>query len=413
MYKKNDIFDFKIDKITYGGRGIGKVSGKVFFVPGVLPGEHVEVQEDKEKDNYSTSTLERILKPSENRIEIDPRFEFVPTSKLLKPTPYSPGFTYYYTDYENEVALKNSQFTDMIGRLDDAEDSICLEPIPSPDPTDYRNKIILHALLDEGVMKFGYYRDGNQMVMDLPECPLAHPEINKVLKGLREDPHFIHTLKDGMALTIRHTENDGAQYWRNKPNKKDSWLKEKTVIGDISVPKGCFFQVNPACCDILINLVTEMITKIKPDSVVDLYCGVGIFAIAASTAGVRNVVGIDCEEKSIIAARYNASSRGFEKCKFHAGDAEKLTNQALNNVDPQDTVLVIDPPRNGLGRKARGAIKASGIKHIIYISCGPDTLMRDLKDLLRNGYVLMSSQMIDMFPRTSHFETISYLVKES
>jgi len=409
LYKKNDIFDFKIDKVAYGGKGLGKVSGKVFFVPGVLPGEHVQVKEQKEKESYSTSNLDKILEASPRRIDPDPRFEFIPDSKLLKPTPYSPGFTYYYTDYEYEVELKNEQFHNMIDRLSDADTSVCLDPIPSPNPTDYRNKIILHALLDEGEIKFGYYREGNQMVMDLPVCPLAHPEINKVLTELREDPHFVHTLKDGMSITIRYTENDGAMYWRNKPNKKDSWLKEKTILGDISVPKGCFFQVNPACCDILINTVSEMIDKIKPASVVDLYCGAGIFAIAAAARGVKNVVGIDCEDKSIVAAKYNASSRGFDNCRFVAGDAEKLTNQTLRNVDPENTVLIIDPPRNGLGRKARGAIKACGIKHIIYISCGPDTLMRDLKDLLRKGYELKSSQMVDMFPRTSHFETISYL----
>ncbi len=409
MYKKNDIFDFKVEKITYGGKGIGKVQGKVFFVNGVLPGEHVEVQELKEKEKYSTAELVNVLEPSEHRIEPAPEFLFVPESTILKPTPYSPGYCYFYTDYENEVAIKQEQFIAMIDRVQGADASVCLPPIASPKEMNYRNKIILHAKLDEGKMKFGYYRDGNQMVMELDECPLAHPEINKQLKELVENPHFIHSLHDGMGLTIRHTESDGVSYWRNKPNKKDSWLKEKTVLGDISVPKGCFFQINPACCDVLINQVSDIIEKVKPQSVVDLYCGVGIFALAAATKGVPHVVGIDSDEKSIVAANYNAKSRNFEDCKFIAGDAEKLTNNTLRNVDPEETVLIIDPPRNGLGRRARGAIKASGIKRIIYISCGPDTLVRDLKDLIKKGYTLKSSQMVDMFPRTSHFETVSYL----
>jgi tRNA/tmRNA/rRNA uracil-C5-methylase (TrmA/RlmC/RlmD family) len=216
-----------------------------------------------------------------------------------------------------------------------------------------------------------------------------------------------------MGLTLSYTKNNGAEYWRNKPNKKDSWLKEETTVGTFSVPKGCFFQVNPYCCDILLEKVQEKVKEIAPKTVIDLYCGSGIFAIASAMADVEQVVGIDCEEKSIEAAKYNAKSRNLENCEFIPGDAEKLTNKTLRGVEPENTLLIIDPPRNGLGRKARGAIKASGIKDIIYISCGPDTLMRDLKDLMRKGYKLESTQMVDMFPRTSHFETISYLKKEN
>ena len=215
-----------------------------------------------------------------------------------------------------------------------------------------------------------------------------------------------------MSLTLRHTESSGAVYWRNNPDKKDSWLRESTVLGMISVPKNGFFQINPFSRDILISGVSDILEKVKPAFVIDMYCGTGIFSITAALKNIEKVIGIDSDEATIKAAEYNVSSRNLGNCSFHAGDTGRAAAGVFKRTNPRNTLLIIDPPRGGIDGRTAEKIEQSGVKSIIYISCAPDTLGRDLKNISRYGYKIRSAQLIDMFPRTFHFESLTYLERD-
>jgi tRNA/tmRNA/rRNA uracil-C5-methylase (TrmA/RlmC/RlmD family) len=389
-----------IESIAFGGNGIGRIDGKVVFVPGTLPGENVKIKIISGKKNYSVAELEEIIKPSPHRIT--PSCPYIARQ-------ICPGCSYRHADYDEEVRIKNSQFRDMLEKDADISPKICLPPVKSPKPDAYRNKITFHVSIEDGQCDLGYFMSDNRTILDIEQCPLANEKINNLLMELRSNKSFKHTLKDKMTVTFRHTENDGVSFWRNNPGKKESWLKENTILGSISVPKGSFFQVNPECADILISKVMEMTEKIKPEEVIDLYCGVGIFSIAASKNCSGKITGIDSNADGIEAARYNAKTRNLDNCEFIAERADRALGRTLKKIINPNSLLIVDPPRTGLDKTTATAIENSGIKSIIYISCAPDTLCRDLKNLIVSGYKVISSQMIDMFPRTSHFESVTFL----
>jgi 23S rRNA (uracil1939-C5)-methyltransferase len=159
--------------------------------------------------------------------------------------------------------------------------------------------------------------------------------------------------------------------------------------------------------------VKTILQKEKPEAVLDLYCGSGLFAVTATLAGVPKVIGVELDKQAVEAARYNLAehkNNGGE-AEIIAADAGKIFDEILEKL-PESTVLIVDPPRNGLGKKLKKSIVEGKLKKLIYISCSPDTLARDLKMLHNNGFNLKLAQMINMFPRTSHFETFTYLTRK-
>lgn len=407
---KSPEFELEITEIAFGGRGVGRHEGKVVFVPHVLPGEIVRVLPKKERPKYTSASLQKILKASPERIESDCLVlvgQDTMGKECFAPTP---GCTYQYFSYPEEVRVKNRQFAKFLEEYAEP-----LAPTPAPDHLNYRNKIILHTMDDHGQISLGYCEEKGSEVLDMPNCPLALPEINNELCEIRNTQGFEKTIRDGMTVTLRYTENDGVVWWRNNPPANASWLKENTAVGKISVPVGSFFQVNMAVADILIGKVMAAIKDLMPDSVIDLYCGCGLFSIAAAQAGVYKISGLDCDDNTINAANYNARQHQLEQACFSASFADKAFGKFIDghqkrfDSKPEDTVLIVDPPRGGLGKKVRATLKTSSFKAIIYISCAPDTLSRDLQTLHQAGYRVASAEMLDMFPRTSHFESLIVL----
>lgn len=409
--QKNSEYEIEIESIAYGGSGVGRrEDGKVVFVKYVLPGERVLVKEKKERKDYVRAEVVRILESSPERIE----------SNCLLPVGVdgignecfarTPGCVYQEYSYEEELKIKNRQFREFIG-----DDSNILDPLASPKVLHYRNKITLHVTDDHGDISLGYNEEKGQDVIDVERCPLAKKEINEKLCELRSDPGFKKTIREGMTFTLRFTENDGVHYWRNNPPSNASWLKEKTCLGNISVPMGSFFQVNSFVSDILIEKVQNAVKEFSPKGVMDLYCGCGLFSIAAAQTGVEIITGLDSDEASIKAAGYNAEKYNIKDAVFIANFADKgfedflMEHKRRTLWDLSDTLLIVDPPRSGLGKRVKNALKENRCKGIIYISCSPDTLRRDINFLKENGYKIQSAEMLDMFPRTSHFESLVVL----
>ncbi|MCK5843126.1 MAG: class I SAM-dependent RNA methyltransferase [Victivallales bacterium] len=418
---ENPKIEMEISSIAYGGKGVGRAAdGKVVFVPGVLPDEVALVELVKEHSDYYDGKVVELTQASKNRVDSSC---MVPSGADNTGKEYFvpvPGCVYQNFSYKEEMKVKNAQFTEFIERaVADSESSdreIRFEqPVASPKDLNYRNKATFHAVDDKGDMMLGYHEEGSHAIVEMPECPLSHPDINAALREFRETKGFRKTLRDGMTLTFRRTEHDGVLFWRNNPKKNASWLKESTVLGNISVPQAGFFQVNPPVADILIERVVAAVADFAPKSVFDLYCGCGLFSLAAAKAGVECIAGLDSDRDAIPAATYNAKTAGLSDATFFSKIAERGFKGALADHNEKmggtlsDSIIIVDPPRAGLARNVKSTITNSDLKGIVYISCSPDTLSRDIRELAKFGFSVRSTGMLDMFPRTSHFESLTIL----
>ena len=282
-------------------------------------------------------------------------------------------------------------------------------PQPSPDELHYRNKITLHAGYDRDLFGLGYVADDNRSIIDIEACPLAAPAINERLAALRENPRFQRAVREGDRLTLRWTPADGAVEWLGNPPRREPSLRMPSVVGELEVPLDAFYQVNGAVADLLIKRVTSEIMATTPKALIDLYCGVGGFALAAAQAGVARTLGVESGSQAVEAARRNAARIGTNS-EFANLDAAEGLHAALGEVGAEGVCVVLDPPRKGLDSHVLDLLIEARPSTIIYVSCAPDMLARDLVTLQqRGGYSFASGALLDMFPRTAHFETVTTL----
>lgn len=403
------IIEVDIAEIAYGGKGVGRHEGKVCFMPGVLPGERVQAAVVQDRKDYLDAAPLAILAPSPARTKPACPLAcglFRPTN--LRPGElYCPGCAYQHTTYEEEVAIKHRQLRGFLDRAAGIEEKTLAAAVPSPAPLGYRNKMALHASRAGRETQLGYFAADNTTIIDVPACPLAVAPLNEALAGLRAKPGFLGGLRDGMTVTFRHTARDGAAWWRGRASERDTWLVEETPLGPLAVPRNSFFQVNPAVAALLVKAVAERLTATRPAAVVDLCCGIGLFAIAAARAGVPAVVGVDSDAAAIEAARYNARQHGCPHIAWRAETA-RAGLARLGKAGP-DTTLVLDPPRSGAERSLVEAIAHFRPQRILYVSCAADTMSRDVAALRAKGYNVAGSRLFDMFPRTPHFESLTEL----
>ena len=232
------------------------------------------------------------------------------------------------------------------------------------------------------------------------------PALNDLLAQRRRDPSFFRTLRDDMTVTFRWTPRDGAVWWRNRASDHDVWLVESSVVGPLAVPRNSFYQMNPVMADLLVEAVQSRLKDSPPHTVVDLFCGVGVFALAAATLRTPRVIGIDLDGPGIKAAEFNARKLGLAGTHWKAATAQEgMPGLGLDR--PDETTVIADPPRSGLGRKLVQDILKHRPRRILYISCAPDTMVRDAAWLKEGGYSVGSSQLFDLFPRTAHFESLT------
>lgn len=217
------------------------------------------------------------------------------------------------------------------------------------------------------------------------------------MAGLHPDETFL----------LRWTENDGAISRRGREKGKRILLSETTSLGEVAVPLGSFFQVNLPVTDLLLKRLEKIISRLTPTAAIDLYCGSGLFSLAAGKAGVPAVLGIDRDRSAIAVARENASRLKMPGLRFETLSALDGLEFGLKPLDPEETLLILDPPRAGLEKEVSKMIADSGPVHLVYISCAPDTLARDTRLLTEAGYKIEETGIYDIFPRTPHFESLT------
>ncbi len=360
----------KIEKLDDLGRGICKLNSKVTFVENTLPNEEVEIKLTKEKKKYNEAKVTSYIKVSDNRIE--------PKCKYYN---ICGGCDIMHMKYETQLNYKKEKVKTILKKYA----QILIEPeiIKSDKIYNYRNKITLHYQ-----DKLGYYKKGTNEIIEIKECNLVMKEINDYIKKskIKED------------IIIRENQN----------KEIITSLNNKTMIEEINnlkfqVDALSFFQVNHYICSKIFDLLEENIDTCE--TCLDLYSGVGTLSIVASKKA-KYVYSIEVNEYSHKNALKNKELNNATSIKFILGKVE----DKIKNIHEKIDLIITDPPRTGMDKQTINVIKELSPKKIIYISCDPITLARDLK--LLNNYKLDKITLLDMFPNTHHIESFCVLLKK-
>lgn len=397
--KPDTNIEITIHDVAYGGKGVGRLDdGMTVFVPATLKGERVKGRITKVHKRYAEAVKTEVVVASEHRRE-----PFCPLADVCG------GCTYQHTSPEHEWAIKQQQADTLLKRIGALQNPDIRETFLSPCDQGYRNKIVLHAG-EDGVL--GYVATDQHSIIDVPCCPLAVKPINDCLQQVREDKTWMKALQAGDTVTFRWTAQDGVVFWKNKATQGGG-LTETALSGSLRVPQNGFYQVNPAVTRLLEEHVKALIQTLSPEFLIDLYCGAGMFALLAAHEGVPHVLGVEQNGSLIRAAKGNARERSLKHLLFAEGDAAEVYQQAIEQVDPSRTMVLVDPPRSGLSNAMVEQLNRRGPQHLVYISCAADTLARDVKRLVDTSYTFVDSSLFDMFPRTASFESVTLLERKS
>jgi len=385
-----------IHGFAFGGRAVGKrADGKVCFVRGAIPGETVEAEIVSERKNYSEGILEKVLEPSPFRM----------VSECPNPCP---GCSYSHVPYSMELEWKQRQFRTFAekAKLRSKPDDFLRPPVGAPCRLQWRNKLKLALEFSGNDVRAGYRGEDNRTLIEVRDCPLACAPIREVLRSGR----WKESLPPGEeSLLLRHTAADGVRIV--KKGEKAILTEELSSFGKFRVPSDSFFQVNPSLSGVLAGKAAELVSVCRPERMVELYCGCGCFSIlCAEREKELRCFGVELDARSVNCAKENASAHGVgTRCEFVAGDAGKTFRRRYPHGLPPNTLLLVDPPRTGLDHGALDLLRRSRADFILYVSCAPDTLFRDLAELEKASCSISESTLVDMFPSTAHFESVTLL----
>lgn len=344
--------ELKIEDVAFGGKGVARDDGKAVFVPFTMDGERITANIVREKKQFAEGELVELLEPSSNRT-----------------TPECPyfgrcgGCSYQHINYAHQLELKARQVEQAMRRIGRLAEPPMLSMVPSPLPYHYRNRITVHV--QDGVV--GFYRRDVHELMDIERCPIAMPEVNDALAQLRRG-----RVRDGHYTLRAH-----------------------------SGPR-VFEQTNDAVADAIANHIAQIFTG-DEKLLIDAFCGAGFFAKRLAPKFER-VIGIDWDRFAIAAAQKDADP----KEGYISGDVTRELHWLLEKNDLASTALIVDPPATGLSAEMRGAILDSPPRSMIYVSCNPPTLARDIAELQRR-FSIISVAPFDMFPQTAEIEVVAHL----
>jgi 23S rRNA (uracil1939-C5)-methyltransferase len=361
-----------IEDIAFGGEGVARVGDFVVFVPFVLPQELVEAELTEVKKRFARARLVRVVQATSKRVE--PRCPYFAQCG---------GCQYQHMAYEQQLEVKHKQITDLFQRLG-GMGRVAIDPvIPCPRPYEYRNRIMIRSQWDKFKqgLSIGFIRYDNRLVVDIDHCPISEPGLNDQIRHVRAHP----PPKGGLKVVLRI--------------QPAGW----------EVPPDSFFQNNFHLLPQLVNAARERVQSSRVRHVLDVYCGVGFFSLELADL-VESFLGIELDNRAVNAARHNAAQRGRSNGEFAIGRAEDLLPAALGRFNSNETAVILDPPRTGCARDMLEVLRQTRPAQILYISCHPATLARDLAILTSDGtYQLARVTPFDMFPQTQHVECLTDL----
>ena len=414
-----------IAKNVYGGDGLGRLGdGRVVFVPGAWAGEQVRAEITEEKKHYVKARLVEVVEKSPDRLENASGSSNSSGSRISS----IPGMVYADLSYEGELKAKEQQLREFFERARLAKNgeadssSLLRSGQETASPLNYRNKAVYHFAKQKGKWAIGYRTEPSHEIVDVEQDPLAVPEINAKLPEIRRSVLALLTtgpesvrrdIERKGNVTVRWTPKSGVKWWIGDA-PKDMVLKETTCGLDFEVPADGFYQVNPAVGEQLVKAVVEEYQKGAKDApeVLDLYCGVGVFGLCCNPP---KLTGIESGRQAIDFAKRNARSQTSHTSQTSQTSRTFYSERVGQNlkrisIGPRTTVIV-DPPRDGMEPNVPKWLAESKAPRILYVSCDPATLVRDLKTICRN-YDIESVRWFNMFPRTARFETLVVLERK-
>ena len=446
--KKNQEYVVEIIDNGYEGEGIAKIDGFTIFVPGTIKGEKVKILIVKALSSHAFGKVLEILNPSETRQEAD-----CSTYKRCG------GCNLRHIKYEETLKMKQNAVQSLVNKTLKNKVEV-QETIGMENPFHYRNKAQYPIGINrEGEPVIGVFAQRTHEVIPMEKCLIQNPkseEIAKfILQFIKDNKISVYNEKTGKGLFrhivikvgIKTNEIMCILVVNGKSIPKETQLIEeltskfpqiKTIVKNINMRNTnvilgkknvniygdgyiedilgeytfrisplSFYQVNPVQAEKLYNLGVEMAQITKQDTVFDLYCGIGTITLFMSKYA-KKVYGIEIVEEAIEAAKENAKMNNVDNTEFYAGDVEVVLDDLINNKGISADIVMFDPPRKGLDRNSINNILKIKPKKIVYISCNPATLIRDLA-FFEDQYDIKTIVPVDMFPFTSNVECVAVL----
>lgn len=449
-FKLNDIIEVNITGLGSSGEGVGKADGFTVFVHGALPGEKVSVKLFQVKKSYASGRILNILEESPQRVK--PQCVFYEKCG---------GCQLQHLNYEGQLAVKRQQVKDAIERIGHITGCEVLPVLGMENPWHYRNKMQFPAAKTEGKIQIGCYAALTHNVINIDDCLIQKQANNKIMQVVRQwMQQFNISAYDettgkgvvrhvmgragaktgevmavivtscydiphaGELVTMLKTEVDGLKSIVQNINKKrtniimgakNRVLYGKSTIKDrlgnlkFNISPLSFFQVNSAQTEKLYATALNFAALSGKETVIDCYCGTGTISLYLAQKA-RKVYGIEIVEPAIKDANENAKANNIANAEFICGDAA-VEMPALLKSGVKPDIVLLDPPRAGCDKKVLAAIAGVKPEKIVYVSCNPASLARDMAFLTENGYKAVKAQPVDMFPMTVHIETVVLLSK--
>jgi 23S rRNA (uracil1939-C5)-methyltransferase len=419
-----------IQKLVHGGRGLARLeSGQAVFVSGTLPGERVLVELRRKRKGFLEADLVEIITPSADRCD--------PPCKGEK---QCTGATWHHIAYPAQLTYKQEILLDALARTGGMAPARPLPVLPSPRIDHYRLRTQFNVRFADGIQKIGFFRQGSYELVEVDDAFLLDPLINRTLKAVRSlgeqlpsltEIHInatpsqeVHLLFFSGQDSLPNLESFLADLRKTVPevigitgyaNRKKAFVlgRNKLTLKQegltFHVTEGNFYQVNWEQNRNMVQTVLDFAALAGGETVLDLYCGIGNFALPLA-ARAKAVIGIESGYAAIEDAKANAELNGVRNAEFIADDMQKGLKTLIQGKLRAD-VVVLDPPRAGATLKTLERVLALIPRKIVYVSCNPATLARDLKYFHLFGFRLDRLQPVDMFPYTYHIECVAEMVR--
>ncbi len=454
MLKKNAVIKLNIEDLTDLGFGVGRVDGLVVFVSDTVPGDVCEVKIIKATSSFLVGRVEKMLSPSPCR------------SEKRCPNRGCKSCAYRNISYEQEAHLKENG----VRHLFDTDALLHTKTAPiitSPEEIRYRNKAQYPVARVNGEIKVGFYAPKSHRVTPVSDCPLTPEIFSKIcdsVVGFMERNHIsVYDEISGRGLirhiylrrgevsqevlvtlvingtSLPHSEELVKEITKAHPEVVGILLninKESTnvVLGEeyitlfgrdyifdtlagvrLKITAPSFYQVNRGCAELLYRKAKELAELRPSDTLLDLYCGAGSIGLSMARE-VKHLVGIEIIASAVECAKENAEANGIDNAEFYVGDAketEKLLEQAeaIRGEKIKPDVVILDPPRGGCDEKLVHFVASLSPRKVVYISCNPKTLARDVERFIGDGYIPGEVYPVDMFPMTGHVESVVSLTR--
>ena len=449
--EKGDKIIIKIEKLVFGGEGLGHYDGFTFFVPMSVPGDEVEAEIISLKKDYGRALITKIIKPSEDRTTGIDKISFEDFQ----------GCDYAMIKYDKQLEYKSSILLETVKKIGKIDGDIDFEGIIGADNiTNYRNKVSEPFAKKDGKIITGFYQKKSHDVFEVENnmlrSKIADKVVNELLKQLNEGDFTVYNEvnKSGflryllvrnnsqnevmitvvinkttqlkklrtvlLGLTEKYKEivsvyislkSDEGNYVLGSEHKLiygAEYLEEELDGIKFKIYPDSFFQINSEQTIKLYNKAMEYLGDSEDKRIVDAFSGTGTLGMLVSKTA-RKVYCIESMESSVISAKHTAAENNIKNVRFKIGKVENKLPEILKNTRMDG--IIFDPPRKGIDENTLKSIGKHGIERIVYISCNPSTFARDAKILTDLGYRLEKLSAVDMFPQTHHIETVGLFLK--